>query len=60
MVLKYLIFNEMLQKYIYLKKQKQNKNFLHTANNLIYFKHSFFKKNKYSKFKRKCVLAWIS
>jgi len=33
---------------------------LHTTNTLTYFEFVFFKKNKYSKFKRKCVLAWIS
>jgi hypothetical protein len=32
---------------------------LHTANTLTYFEFPL-KKNKYSKFKRKCVLAWIS
>ena len=40
LVLKYLVFNKMLQIYIYLKKQKKKDVFMHTANTLKYFEHS--------------------
>jgi hypothetical protein len=44
-----------------LKKKKCFPCMLHKANILTYFEFVFYlKKNKYSKFKIKCVLAWIS
>jgi hypothetical protein len=57
----FVVFNCVSLWYLFFKKKKCFPCMLHKANILTYFEFVFyFKKNKYSKFKIKCVLAWIS